>query len=144
MNAALRSPKDDAEWATYHHIRRQVLFELRGRGSSYDADHPDEHRTGHYPLVLWADGAAVGVLRVDITGTVAIFRRVAVHPELQRRGYGRELLRLAEEFARGHGCTRIESHVDPDAVAFYQRCGFMELTDSRRPETMPLMEKAIR
>jgi GNAT superfamily N-acetyltransferase len=143
MKATLRPPQDDSEWATYHDIRRHVLFELRGRGLSYDASHPDEHRAGHHPLVLWAGDAAVGVLRVDITGTVAVFRRVAVRPEVQRRGYGQQLLRLAEQFAKTHGCTRIESHVDPDAVAFYERCGFAHLTDPHGPGTIPLMGKAI-
>jgi hypothetical protein len=35
MTYQLRSPASDAEWASYHEIRRHVLFELRGRGAEY-------------------------------------------------------------------------------------------------------------
>jgi GNAT superfamily N-acetyltransferase len=124
MRVELRAPSTDDEWAAYHAIRRHVLFDLRGNGAAYAADHPDEHLPRHFPLVLWDVGTAVGVIRVDVHDRVALFRRVAVREHLQRRGYGRHLLRAAEQFAVAHGCTRAVSHVDPDAVGFYERCGF--------------------
>ncbi len=33
-------------------------------------------------------------------------------------------LSLAQQFAAVHGCTRLASHVAPDAVPFYEKCGF--------------------
>jgi GNAT superfamily N-acetyltransferase len=140
----LREPQTPAEWAAYHDIRRHVLFELRGRGSQYDADHPDEHRADHHPLVLWTDDIAVGVLRVDVDGDVAIFRRVAVRQDLQRHGHGRRLLELAEQFAQRQGCNRIVSHVDADAVGFYERCGFLRLPNANQAGETILMGKSIR
>ena len=125
MTDELRSPVSASEWAAYHAIRRRVLFELRGRGAEYDAAHPDELLAGHHPLVLWHDGEAVGVIRVDVESTVAVFRRVAIRDDVQRQGHGRRLLACAEDFARAAGCTRVESHVAPDAVGFYERCGFV-------------------
>jgi GNAT superfamily N-acetyltransferase len=124
MTVELRAPATEAEWAAYHTIRRHVLFELRGEAATYDANHPDEDLPGHHPLVLWDAGVAVGVIRVDVQDAVAIFRRVAVPDDLQRRGYGRHLLQAAERFAAEIGCTRVMSHVDPGAVGFYERCGF--------------------
>jgi len=144
MKAVLRPPQGDAEWTAYHDIRRHVLFELRGCGLEYDANHPDEHRPGHYPLVLWAGEIAVGVLRVDVEEDVAIFRRVAVRAELQRQGYGRQLLQLAERFAKQHACSRLESHVDPHAVEFYEHCGFEHLADPERSDAPVLMGKPLR
>jgi len=123
MTVEFRAPTDEAEWAAYHAIRRHVLFELRGN-ATYDANHPDERRPGHYPFVLWDGDVAVGVIRVDVEGTVARFRRVAVTESLQRRGYGREMLRAAERFAGEQGCARVVSHVDSGAIGFYERCGF--------------------
>ena len=119
-----RAPATDAEWASYHAIRRRVLFELRGNAAAYDADHPDEHRPGRHPFILFDAGAPVGVIRVDVDGPVATFRRVAIRDDVQRRGHGRRLLEAAERFARQQGCTLIVSHADPDAVGFYERCGF--------------------
>ena len=124
---ALAPPTTGAEWAAYHDIRRRVLFELRGHIGVYDAEHPDERRPGNHPLLLTHDGAAVGVIRVDLAPGRAIFRRVAVRDDLQRRGHGRVLLTLAEAFVRAAGGTfiHIQSYVDREAVGFYERCGFV-------------------
>jgi GNAT superfamily N-acetyltransferase len=120
----LRAPATDDDWAAYHTIRRRVLFELRGIGATYDANHPDEHRPDHHPLLLWVGDAPAGVIRIDVADAVATFRRVAIRDDLQRRGYGRRLLNAAERFAREHGCTRVEASVDAGAIAFYEQCGY--------------------
>ena len=124
MSYDLRRPATESEWATYHEIRRDVLFERRGRGDAYDPQHPDDLRPSNHPLVLWRGGEGLGVIRVDIDTEAAVFRRVAVRQHVQRQGHGRQLLASAEQFARRHGCTRIDSHVDVEAVGFYERCGF--------------------
>ena len=136
MSVELRAPVTDDDWAAYHAIRRHVLFELRGNGAAYAADHPDEQLPGHFPLVLWDAGTAVGVIRVDVHDGIALFRRVAVREHLQRRGYGRHLLQAAEQFAATHGCTRVVSNVDPGAVGFYERCGFRREADENRTVVM--------
>jgi GNAT superfamily N-acetyltransferase len=142
MAHELRAPASDAEWAAYHAIRRHVLFELRGQGAAYDPRHPDEHRPGHHPMILWADDLPAGVVRIDVHAPVATLRRVAIREELQRQGYGRRLLDAAERFARAQGCTRVESRVDPSAIGFYQRCGYVraDLTDGG---SSPLVSKAL-
>ena len=124
MRVQFRAPTTEADWSAYHAIRRRVLFELRGNGAAYDANHPDEQLPNRFPFVLWDADVAVGVIRVDVEDAVAIFRRVAVREDLQRRGYGRHLLQAAEQFAIERGCMRVVSHVDAGAVGFYERCGF--------------------
>ncbi|MDQ3951201.1 MAG: GNAT family N-acetyltransferase [Gemmatimonadota bacterium] len=143
MREGLRPPETDAEWQSYHAIRRHVLFERRDRGASYEPKHPDEHRPGHYPLILWHADAPVAVIRVDVDGDVAIFRRVAVREELQRQGFGRRLLALAEDFARRHGCSRVDSHVDLGAVGFYERCGFRRVAETMSKGETVLMSKQL-
>lgn len=120
----LRTPSSTEEWQAYHSIRRRVLFENRGQFGVYDENHPDEHSKGNHPLLLLLDGEAIGVIRVDINGNQAIFRRVAIREDLQRAGHGRVLLALAESFAQEKGCLHIWSDVAPDAVGFYERCGY--------------------
>jgi GNAT superfamily N-acetyltransferase len=142
MIGELREPLSEADWAAYHAIRRHVLFELRGHGSAYDANHPDEHRPGHHPLILWIGDVAVGVIRIDVRGPVAILRRVAIRADLQRRGHGRRLLEFAEDFARAHGCVQVESHVDQGAIGFYHRCGYA-LVDANDTGGSPLMAKQL-
>jgi GNAT superfamily N-acetyltransferase len=120
----LVSPRDPHTWSVYHVIRREVLFEARGLFGVYDENRPDERAPGNHAKLLLVGGAPVGVIRIDISGNDATFRRVAIRLDAQRRGHGRTMLSLAEAFAAGQECTRILSHVAPDAVVFYEKCGF--------------------
>jgi GNAT superfamily N-acetyltransferase len=120
----LVTPRDPVEWRAYHDIRRDVLFEARGQIGVYDETHPDERAPGHHSKLLLYRGDPVGVVRIDIDATTAIFRRVAVRSDVQRLGHGRALLTLAQRFAQGSGCVSLVSYVAADAVEFYQRCGF--------------------
>jgi GNAT superfamily N-acetyltransferase len=126
----LRAPNTPDEWQAYHTIRREVLFETRGLIGVYNESHPDEHREDHYPLLLFLSDQAIGVIRVDLAGAEAIFRRVAIRANQQRMGHGRKMLALAERFAYAKGCVVLRSSVEPTAVAFYARCGFL-------PDDMP-------
>ena len=142
VRAELRAPVTEEDWLAYHAIRRHVLFELRG-STAYNPAHPDEHRPGNYPFLLWDGDVAIGVIRVDIDGTRAIFRRVAIREDRQRCGYGRRLLETAEQFARRQLCTHIESHVDSGAIVFYERCGFVRVSDNDDRKSTLLMTKQL-
>jgi GNAT superfamily N-acetyltransferase len=121
----LVTPTTNSEWESYHRIRREVLFEARGLFGVYDASHPGDRAAHHHPKLLVCEGDHVGVVRVDIEGDVAALRRVAIRADVQRRGHGRALLDLVQRFARDAGCTQLVSSVAPDAVAFYQKFGFV-------------------
>jgi len=121
----LVTPTDEAEWRAYHDIRRRVLFEARGQSGVYREDGPDERAPGNHPKLLLYCGEPVGVVRIDVDATTAICRRVAIRSDVQRLGHGRVLLSLVQQFARENGCERLASHVAPDAVEFYERCGFI-------------------
>jgi GNAT superfamily N-acetyltransferase len=122
---ALRRPQTDAEWDAYHVLRRTIPFERRGRFGVYDAAHPDEHRPENRPLLFFVNDVPAGTIRVDIGDNDAIFRLVTIHEELQRQGHGRRMLALAEGLVRKRRCARIHSHVNRDAVGFYERCEFV-------------------
>jgi GNAT superfamily N-acetyltransferase len=121
---ALVSPVEADEWRAYHDIRRHVLFEARGAFGVYDEHRPDERAPGHHPKLLLHRGEPVGVVRIDVAGIDAVLRRVAIRADVQRRGHGRALLALVEQFARSEACERLTSHVAPDAFVFYVKCGF--------------------
>src|SRR5262245_21529005 len=121
----LRTPRNDEEWRAFHAIRREVLFENRGESEVYIENHPDDSKTGHHSLFLLYRDVVIGVLRIDVSGTVAMLRRVAIRDDLQRAGHGRVLLRLAEQFAIDEGCNEMRSNAAVEAVAFYERCGYV-------------------
>jgi GNAT superfamily N-acetyltransferase len=129
----LISPSDDASWAAYHRIRRTILFERRGMFGVYDPNHPEDRAPGHlfFPKILAHRGEYIGTVRIDLADDIAYLRRVAIDEPWQRQGFGRELIRLAEAFARDGGARRVESDVAVDAVAFYAKCGYQVLAPSR-------------
>ncbi|HTW70552.1 MAG TPA: GNAT family N-acetyltransferase [Acetobacteraceae bacterium] len=119
----LRPPSTPAEWEVYHRIRQDVLLEAQ----KYAVEQGPEQAPGCHPMLLWLDQKPMGTIRIDIDSAGrAGLRLVAVDPALQQRGCGRALLRLAEEFARAHGCTRTVLYATPDAVGFYAKAGYCE------------------
>jgi GNAT superfamily N-acetyltransferase len=68
------------------------------------------------------------------------FRRGAILKEAQRRGYGRALMSPAERFASRHGRTRFIADVATDAVGFWERIGYRQVTTDV-PDDGPRMEK---
>jgi GNAT superfamily N-acetyltransferase len=129
----LRTPQTAEEWLLLHAIRRKVLFENRGKTEAYIENHPDDSKPGNHPLVLLYRGEVIGVLRIDVAGTAAWLRRVAIREDLQRAGHGRALLRLAEGFAKAAGCDEIRSNAAVEAVGFYERCGYTRDTSAEPP-----------
>ena len=80
---------------------------------------------------------AVGGYQPRGDETVEI-RRMRVHPDYRRRGYGTELLRALENRARASGFDRfvLETHERLTAAQrLYERCGYEELEREPHPVT---------
>jgi N-acetylglutamate synthase-like GNAT family acetyltransferase len=128
------------QWQAYHRIRRQVLYEDRGRFGVYDENHPDDYRIGHFPLLILASGQPVGAARLDcVPGSLGIVRSVAISPEFQRMGFGRSLMIGLEQHAANLGMRSLDVNSAPDAVGFYEKLGWV-LVDRQR--SSPLLRKA--
>ena len=85
--------------------------------------------------ILELDGRPAGCLRwrLDPDGALRV-GRVAVEPELRRRGLGRALMAWAEEEARRRDCPAVALGVRialPGNLAFYRRLGY-EVVGERR------------
>jgi hypothetical protein len=84
---ALRPVRSPQEWATYHAIRRQIIFAALVPGRAYDEHDRDEIAPGNVPHVLLRDGEIVGVVRIDLIGqSRAGLRLVGIRSDLQRQG----------------------------------------------------------
>ena len=138
----LRQPIAETEWNAYHELRRTILFERRGRHGVYDAGHADEHAAGNHPFLFWSDGQPAGTIRIDITGTDAIFRLVTIREDQQRRGLGRRMLALAERFVRSKQRPLVHAHVNRAAIGFYESCDFAREGPDNDGETV-LMTKTL-
>jgi GNAT superfamily N-acetyltransferase len=112
----LRPPESHDDWQAYHGIRRKV----------FNLPRPEEptDSTSH-PLVLFNDGKPVGAIQIDdLQNNAAALRLVAIDPAHQGAGYGRIMLRAAEEFVRGLGCCQAVVYATPEAAGFYAESGY--------------------
>jgi N-acetylglutamate synthase-like GNAT family acetyltransferase len=116
------SPED---WEALHNLRRSELF-ARREGVTYEADHPDDRAPNHFPLVLKFQNQHIGTARLDLfeKGGAAI-RLVAIARREQRKGHGRVMEQLFEEFARSQGVSKIFVNAHSSAVGYYERLGFV-------------------
>ena len=127
MGYELIEVRDPADWAAYHTIRRQELFEARGRFGVYDENHPDETAPNAHCYLLKLDGRPLGTTRLDVRddGT-AVVRMVAVTAAEQGRGHGRALGRLVEERAKDFGARTLLVNAADTAVGFYYSTGWRD------------------
>ena len=116
------SPED---WEMLHNLRRSEIFAQR-EGVTYKADHPDDQAPNHFPLILRFQDQRIGTARLDLfeNGGAAI-RLVAIARQEQRKGHGRVMEQLFEEFARSKGVSKIFVNAHPSAVGYYERLGFV-------------------
>ena len=73
----------------------------------------------------------VGVIATMICPTVGYVKNIYVEPDLRGRGWGREMLRVAEQWVAERGATEIEldaSVCNQEAVRMYETAGY----DTRR------------
>ncbi|TGE09843.1 GNAT family N-acetyltransferase [Hymenobacter fodinae] len=124
-------PRTPAEWEAYYHLRYAVLRQPWGQPEGSERAEDDAHPTTTHALLLGPDGQALGVGRLhpsaDQQGQV---RFMAVHPQAQGQGVGRQVLEYLEAAARQQGLTEIVLHARQLAVPFYERLGYAVVAPS--------------
>ena len=127
--------KSDADWLSYHAIRRDVLWEARGL-TGYDDKRPEERLPNRYPLLLKLDNRAIGTTRLDDRGDdTGIVRLVAIRRDVQRQGHGRKLGAMVDEFAVKLGLHTlfVNAHAENEIPVprAYRRKGRTEVSRTR-------------
>ena len=114
------------------------LFELADDSEVELTSYMNEGRV----LVAWDDDRPVGHLQLIPAGDGDVeLKSLAVVPELQRSGLGRQLIEAAVEAAVADGYVRMlvsTAGASTGNLRFYQRCGFRLLSierDAFTPET---------
>ncbi|RKP51548.1 GNAT family N-acetyltransferase [Cohnella endophytica] len=80
----------------------------------------DAKQSSKYAKLDWADKQ----------GRPACIHRLAVHPDYQGQGLGKQLLRFAESLAgrRGYSSIRLDVYTEnPGAVGMYSRAGYRQV-----------------
>ena len=80
-------------------------------------------------LVWEENGMAAGYINFRILAGEGEIERVAVHPLLRDRGFGRKLMEAMVEYASGQGVRDITLDVrvnNQTAINLYESCGFVK------------------
>jgi ribosomal protein S18 acetylase RimI-like enzyme len=83
----------------------------------------------HQAFVAEASGQIVGVLVLIRKDNGILLDNVAVHPEHQGKGFGRQLIELAESEARNQGFGHLELYTHErmtENIEMYRRLGYIE------------------
>ena len=73
----------------------------------------------------YAGNRLIGYVNVAWDGGVhAFLLDTTVHPDFQRRGIARELIRLVTAEARARGADWLHVDYEPHLTTFYESCGF--------------------
>src|SRR5512132_962748 len=78
-------------------------------------------------LVGIMDGRVVAAVMAGYEGHRGWINYLAVAPEVQRQGLGRQMMAQAEKRLREHGCPKINLQVrtsNTGVIAFYERLGY--------------------
>jgi GNAT superfamily N-acetyltransferase len=90
---------------------------------------PDEHGPDEHGPDEHGPEEEVGQIWVRVVGRSAFIFDLGVRADVRRRGYGRQIMRLAEQWCREQGVTEIGLNVfahNPGARALYEQLGFAE------------------
>merc|ERR1712218_396622 len=104
-------------------LRERVMYPNNPERCRQDGDEEAIHLAAYESDVHEGGGELiVGVVSVYLTDKGdAIFRKLAVAPEVQGRGIGSTLVRAAAEEAKDAGCSRLYCHVRPNMEQYYVR-----------------------
>ncbi|MDP2309303.1 MAG: GNAT family N-acetyltransferase [Pseudomonadota bacterium] len=108
-------------------VALERLFTAVGFNRSRDPAHLTAMVEGaRWAVSAWVGGELVGFARAVSDGvSIAYVSTVAVHPDHQRRGVGRELMRRLVE---GRGGVKFVVHTSPAGERLYRSLGFVDAT----------------
>jgi len=130
INQAYRGPATPQAWTTEAHLLD---------GPRISEDHLRKMalmtRDNHAALLKYVagSGSILGCVYLKPKGKRLYLSTLAVAPEAQGQGVGRQLLAAAEDYARQHDCTRMLISVlsaRPELVAWYERHGYQRTSKS--------------
>ncbi|GAA4496155.1 GNAT family N-acetyltransferase [Hymenobacter ginsengisoli] len=151
INRAYRSEASQAGWTTEGHLLD---------GPRVDEETLRTMLAAPAAVLLKAElsGQLAGCVYLENQGKYLYLSMLAVAPEAQAHGLGRQLLGAAEAHARQLGCASIQMSVlelRPELLAWYERQGYRRTGASepfpattrfgrpRQPLTLLALEKAI-
>lgn len=88
-----------------------------------DMELPNDFNGIHFGL--YYDYDLIGVVSLFEEGSTAQFRKMAVLPNQQGKGFGKHLLQYLIEFCKQEGIKTLWCNARTSAIGFYEKIGFL-------------------
>jgi GNAT superfamily N-acetyltransferase len=136
----VRFPVDDAALSALHHRAFSPDRPDADAGIRPWADRLERHSLTW--IGAFSSGRLVGFVHaVWDGGTHAL--DTAVHPDFQRLGIGRDLVRAVTDAALEAGCDWVHVDYEPELASFYENaCGFRPTAAGLRSARLPHLQRA--
>ena len=124
MQITVKNPTTRDEFKTYYELRYHVLREPWGqpRGSEKDDYEPISQ---HFMAIEPVNQVVVGVVKLfEKSPGVGWFSHLAVKPEYQRKGIGKQLVGIVEEAARRQGYHILGCMSRLNTTSYFEKLGF--------------------
>ena len=128
MEIVIRAPKNELEWEQYYDLRYRVLRQPwnQPRGSERN----DGDATGVH-FAVYENENLKAIARLDINDEkIAQVRFVAVETEIQRKGYGKQVMLAIESYCKTKNSSEIILHAREIAIPFYQNLNYVLIEKS--------------
>ncbi|ALO47479.1 GNAT family N-acetyltransferase [Pseudohongiella spirulinae] len=122
-------------------LRQRVLRAPLGL-SLWDENLTLESQQWHFAFLDTVGRPVACLTVVPLEGTRAKLRQMAVQPDCQGRGLGRQLLQAVEKVLKQDGFKTLELHARQSAVPFYEKSGYRVYGDIFQEVTIPHLKMA--
>ena len=120
----IRAPATKDDFKAYYALRYHVLREPWGQARGTEKD-DTEPLCQHLMAVDDQTGEVVGVIKwMERDPGVAWLSHLAITPERQKQGIGRQLVQAVEHSAREHGCRLIGANSRLNSTDYFERLGY--------------------
>lgn len=128
LPATTREPRTSEEWRAYYNLRWQVLRAPWQQPRGSEKDELDDEALHH---MIIDDQQVIAVGRVHfIDAHTAQIRYMAVDPEYEKRGYGKQLLLSLEKSVKENNIHEIILHARESVTGFYEKQGYIIIKPS--------------
>jgi len=124
----IRAPKTTQEWEDYYDLRYRILRKPLGKPRGSERN--DGDGTGIH-LALYDDEVLKAIARLDQAEPgISQVRFVAVEENQKGKGFGRLIMKAAEQKSKALGNSKMILHARDYAVDFYLKIGYTTVKKS--------------
>lgn len=117
-----REPQTPEEWLAYYDLRWRVLRSPWHQPKGSEKDELEDHAVHR---MIFDDNHVIAIGRLHfLDDATAQIRYMAVNPDYEKQGLGKQILHSLEQAAKQQPINKILLHAREDATGFYEKQGY--------------------